>query len=623
MFTMPLNLDAAQEIASESGQDEDWLAAGRRNLRSTLQALLREGLLPAQRLSWRGGTCWLPLSDGLQSAALRFKGLHIGRIGDCRLDGQVWYYAAGREPREILTGAALLACVARSLAGNVSPAALRRVLRELDNSVDNEAESLRHRRQWGRQLRQRYCADGAPFLAGLRRASEPNPSLLLEQWGTVGHPWHPMSKTKLGLMPEEVRALSPEFGARLQLPLAALRRDCARIEALPGCGDYAAWFARQFPQASQQWRDALRAAGQGVHLDDWLPLPLHPYQAQHLVPREFAAEIAAGEVLLLEQAAMPAMPTMSFRTVVPDGSPHAPHVKLPVSLRLTSVQRAVSPKIATMGPRFTALLRQVLEREAGFDGRLDIIPEVLGMVYDGAGASDERSRHLSVLMRGNPMAFAQNGLFPLPVGALFAPSPVDGRPLALELARLGEGDGPQAAQAYFRRHAATVLSAALGAYLLYGMGFEAHQQNSFMLLDRDWRPARLLLRDFGDLRVHMPTLRHAGLDLVPYSAGHACFDTDEPVRDKLLHAMMLCHLCELGLALAHAAGEEEDGFYRILREETENVFERLRARVPAARWEAERAALLEGDWPAKSFLRMRLLGTSDDVHGRMRNPLRA
>jgi siderophore synthetase component len=274
-----------------------------------------------------------------------------------------------------------------------------------------------------------------------------------------------------------------------------------------------------------------------------------------------------------------------------------------------------------MGPRFTALLGQVLKREAHFGGTLDIIPEYLGLYYAGPNASDERSRHLSVLMRGNPMASRSDALFPVPVGCLFAESPADGAPLALELAQLCEDGQPQAALAYFRRHAATVLSAALGAYLLYGMGFEAHQQNSFILFDRQWRPARLLLRDFGDLRVHMPTLRHAGLDLVPYRAGHACFDDDEPVRDKLLHALMLCHLGELGILLAHAGGEPEQAFWRVLREEVEAVFERLRARVLPARWAAERQALLEGDWPAKSFLRMRLMGTSDDVHGRMPNPL--
>jgi hypothetical protein len=51
------------------------------------------------------------------------------------------------------------------------------------------------------------------------------------------------------------------------------------------------------------------------------------------------------------------------------------------------------------------------------------------------------------------------------------------------------------------------------------------------------------------------------------------------------------------------------------------VFAALRSRVDAHRWHAERQALLEHDWPAKAFLRMRLTDTSDDVHGTMPNPL--
>lgn len=618
---MRMTLSTAEAVP-EAMQDAAAIEAGRRNLERTLQALLREGLLPVQHLAWRSSACWLPLQSHPQPSALRLEGFHIGRIFDCRLDGKLRYYAAGRPPQEILSGAQLLSCVASSLAGNLSPAALRRVLRELENSADNEALCLRHRRLWAEELRATYCAAGIPFLAALRRSSHPNPSLLLEQWGAVGHPWHPMSKTRLGLTPQEVIALSPEFGAMLRLPLAALRRDCAHLEAVAGLGDYADWFAQHFPRAWRDWLQALAAAGHKSHAG-WLPLALHPYQAQHLVPREFAAEIEAGELLLLGSS-MPAAPTMSFRTVVPDGSAAAPHLKLPVSLRLTSVQRAVSPKIATMGPRFTALLQQVLQRERHFGGSLDIIPEYLGLYYAGPAASDERSRHLSLLMRGNPMDQRSAELFPLPVGALFADSPADGKPIALELARLcgGAAAAPAAALDYFRRHAATVLDACLGAYLLYGLGFEAHQQNSFMLLDREWRPARLLLRDFGDLRVHMPTLRRAGLDLKPYSAGHACFEDERPVRDKLLHAVLLCHLGELGLLLARSCGQPEDGYWSALRQQVAAVFERLQPRVPPQRWQAERQALLEEDWPVKSFLRMRLMGTSEDLHGRMRNPLR-
>ena len=61
---------------------------------------------------------------------------------------------------------------------------------------------------------------------------------------------------------------------------------------------------------------------------------------------------------------------------------------------------------------------------------------------------------------------------------------------------------------------------------------------------------------------------------------------------------------------------------QLLARETAHVFDILRARTDPARWLAERDAILQGDWPAKAFLRMRVSDTSDDVHGRMPNPLR-
>ena len=93
------------------------------------------------------------------------------------------------------------------------------------------------------------------------------------------------------------------------------------------------------------------------------------------------------------------------------------------------------------------------------------------------------------------------------------------------------------------------------------------------------------------------------------------------MRDKLLHAVLLCHVSELALLLARAYGHSEQRFWNVLRREIDAVFSTLRARVDARRWHAERQALLEHDWPAKAFLRMRLTDTSDDVHGTMPNPL--
>ncbi|GAC1334217.1 MAG: hypothetical protein NVSMB28_31270 [Collimonas sp.] len=367
----------------------------------------------------------------------------------------------------------------------------------------------------------------------------------------------------------------------------------------------------------QAWEHALRQRQQDP--EDWLPLPVHPYQASRLIPEKFAAEIVQGDLFLLAEVALSASPTMSFRTVVPDGSPLLPHFKLPVSLRLTSVQRTVSPKSAVMGPRLTSMLNSIIATEGGFDSTLDIVGEDIGLYY--ADPDDDRARHLSVLFRSNPMQKRSATLFPIPAGSLFADSPVDGRALVTELVALRYGDHGHGALQFYQCYVDTVLTAALSAYLLYGIAFEAHQQNSFIMLNSSYEPVKLLVRDFGDLRIHGPSLRRAGLTLDAYRPGHSVFEADEPVRDKLLHATMLCHLAELGLLLACSYRCPEAGFWNVLRQSTVNTFERLRGRTDAQRWETERRAVLESAWPAKAFLKMRLSDTSDDVHGCMPNPL--
>jgi siderophore synthetase component len=512
---------------------------------------------------------------------------------------------------------ALLACVAPSLPGRGED--LQRLVHELDNSLANDVLCLSYRRTWAHTLRAELGSADTYFIAALRHSTHANPALLLEQWGTLGHPWHPTFKTKLGLSSDEVLALSPEFQPTLHVPLAAIRADKARVTFADGAGDYAAWFAGHFPQAAQRWKAVLAKLDE--HPDDWLPLPLHPFQARRVIPHTFAAEIAQGDLLLLDDVTLAATPTMSFRTVVPAGSASLPHLKLPVSLRLTSVQRTVSPKSTVMGPRITRLLAALLDRENGFDGTLDIVREEVGLHYLDPQGDDDRARHLAILYRANPMASGAASRFPVPVGALFAESPFSGRPLATELVALACGDHAAGAVAYFERHARTVLTALLSAYLVYGIAFEAHQQNSFIMLDERHEPVQLLARDFGDLRIHGPTLRRAGLALDVYRAGFTVYEDDEPVRDKLLHAVLLCHLAELALLLARAYGHPEHHFWDVLRRVLDDVLKGLRARVHERRWHAEREALLEHDWPAKSFLRMRLSDTSDDMHGTMPNPL--
>ena len=584
--------------------------ARRHGLVLTVQALFRERLLDASQLVRDGAAAWLPLWR--QQALLRFDGLVLERHGGCRLEGAVSFYVSGQTPRLVGSASLLLACLAPSL--SAPPEALRRLQHELDNSVEHDTLGLSYRAAWARQL-SKEAAGCDTLYAWLYDRAEGNPSLLLEQWGTLGHPWHPCHKTKLGMDGETLSALSPEFEAAFPLPLYALRADHAHVEtAQPGL-DYRDWFAARFGMAWNAWCRALDARGEPV--DRWLPLPVHPLQAARTLPDAFAAEIESGVLLPLPGRPWTASPTMSWRTVVPCGAPDLPHVKLPVSLRLTSVQRTLSPKSAVMGPRLSALLRRLLQDEQGFGGALDVLSEDVGVHYRLSPEQDERARHVAVLYRENPMSRRLDGWFPYPVGALFADSPLDGRPLVEELVRLSSLEP----LAFFRAYLQVALRAVMSPYLLYGIAFEAHQQNSFVLLDRHGRPGRLLLRDFGDLRVHRPTLQQRGITLSLHRAGHTSFDEDGPVRDKLLHAAFLCHFAELGLLIGQVFGLRENAVWEVLSEETRQAFDALRDRTDPARWAAEREAVLESPWPAKAFLSMRLHNRSDDLHARMPNPL--
>jgi D-ornithine---citrate ligase len=606
--------NASRDLCTERSR----LEAAQRGLQRTLQALFRENLLLQAHLIVEEEVAWLPLWS--QQGLLRFEGLQIGRIGDCQLSGPIAYYKTGERPLPIATASALLACIADSLPGRTPADDLQRLIGELDNSLQNDVLCLNYRQSWARQLTTELGADRPCFIAAVKNSALKNPALLLEQWGTLGHPWHPTHKAKLGLTADEVVAFSPEFQAALEVPLAAIRSDKAHVAYSEESADYRRWFALTFPEACSRWEAALSQLRQDSHA--WLPLPLHPYQAQQVIAQKFAAEIAAGDLLLLPGVSFAASPTMSFRTVVPEGSAELPHVKLPISLRLTSVQRTVSPKSAVMGPRLTRLLTTIIANERGFGGTLDIVGEDVGLHYIDPDRDDDRARHLSVLFRANPMRKCTEALFPVPVGSLFADSPFGRRPIVTDLVGLSFGDHANGALAFFERYAATVVTATLSAYLLYGIAFEAHQQNSFIMVNQRYKPAQLLVRDFGDLRVHAPTLKRAGLALVAYRPGFTVFESAEPVRDKLLHAVMLCHLAELALLLSRTYDHPEASFWDIVRRQIETVFDRLRARTEPQRWEAERRALLQGDWPAKSFLRMRLIDCSEDVHGHMPNPLK-
>lgn len=593
--------------------------AAERSFQRLVQALFREGLLdPGTRTYDALGHCWLTLPD---QARLCFAHLQPGRMGSWDLRGHVTLWRERQPAHTLQFPSQLLTLLNSNLEASAAAPVLSRLNAELDDSFVNDTLCLAFHQRWTLRLHASMdLAHQSNLLSYFKNDPQvSNPTSMLEQWGTLGHPWHPNYKTKLGLGTDQLIEFSPEFEARFPVLLCALHHQYAHVEVLAGTVDYWPWWQCHFPQAAQALTAVLTA--QGLEPSNYLPLPAHPWQAREELPQLFADEIKDRLLVLTDIVAFGAHPTMSFRTVLPDGRSDAPMVKLPVSLRLTSVQRTVSPRSARMGPRISQLLLNILEREPGIGKILSIVPERIGVHFKPQPADDESSRHLSVLYRDNPLSLLQPGEMAVPVGSLFA---VDqyGQPLLKQWVRLSQGqDDAAAMRAFLRNYASIAVPALLGIYLRYGIAFEAHQQNAFMIMGADGQACRLLVRDFGDIRIDRKTLHGHGLDIELHDPRMTLYDDSSFVRDKLLHSVFMCHLGELVLLSARCFDIPQAQLWTELSAQVSRCFDACRGQVEPQRWETERKALLEQDWPAKSFMRMRLLESHADIVGRLPNPL--
>lgn len=161
---------------------------------------------------------------------------------------------------------------------------------------------------------------------------------------------------------------------------------------------------------------------------------------------------------------------------------------------------------------------------------------------------------------------------PITVATLLTSLPQNNNPLITELIASSE----QSVEDWFRQYAQVVLHPVISLYLLYGIGLEAHQQNTQILFSDEGMARHLLIRDFGDGRTYAPLLHERGYALQPYSypgiLPTVFFDDIEPVRTFVVDACFLTHLHELALCLTSHYDLDTPVLWKILREVTDQVF---------------------------------------------------
>jgi siderophore synthetase component len=358
-----------------------------------------------------------------------------------------------------------------------------------------------------------------------------------EHFVTDGHPWHPMTRTRLGLRRAEVLRYAGE-----QLATTPVR--CVDVEA------GLARVAGSYLDEAHRWFGAPESG--------FVRLPIHPAQ-QRRIQALFPALWARGAIREVDRPAIPCRSLLSLRTVALAPSRH---LKLACDVHTTSTRRHVSPMSVHNGPEVTRLLLDIQAR--------DPITAPLHLMAEEAAAGLE------------PEALGPAGVHAGQLGAIVRTAAPDEQQvwvcaamherwpgteeLTLERAASGyPGGRAERVAALVDDWIAQLVPAALRLVCRYGVALELHLQNTLLRVT-DGRADGFWVRDLGGIRLHGPRLAAAGLARAPSFAAGSFIVTDDldEVRGKLEHTLFHAHLSQVFM-IAGTLGVDEASSWAKLR----------------------------------------------------------
>ncbi|KAL4955992.1 ferric iron reductase FhuF-like transporter-domain-containing protein [Aspergillus filifer] len=296
------------------------------------------------------------------------------------------------------------------------------------------------------------------------------------------------------------------------------------------------------------------------------------------------------------------------------------HLKLSLACRITSALRTITPWTALGGAEVSALLERLLPPD------LWVFKEVAAVT--GAQANFDDAKHLSCILREDLELRANQQGEALIIASAFSQLPV---PSINETQSENKKTKTHAESllptgdklAWFKRYTKILLTLLLPPLVNHGIALEAHGQNTCVRICRTTRQIKgFAVRDFGGIRLHVPTLREQGFDKdimhsIPPGAATLTDDLKE-VWSKTHHSLFQNHLGQLIVALG--LDGRGGGGWGIVREEVQGILcsaEHSDGKGLIYPDYEERARQLCGfllgeTMPFKCFLRMRMEGKYRD-----------
>ncbi len=384
----------------------------------------------------------------------------------------------------------------------------------------------------------------------------------------TGHPWIAANKGRIGFSATDRIAYAPESRTERRLPWMAAHRSLASYHGVAGLG-FTELIARELgPETVARFTGVL--TGRGLDPDDYLWLPVHPWQWDEIVATVFASEIAAGRIVPLGEAPAGYRPQQSIRTFTNVTEAAGFDVKVSLAILNTMVYRGIPTELVRAAPHSTTWIHGIRDADPFLleECRVILPGEVAAVavahpVFEAIPAAPYRYKQLlGALWREPVRAYLDPGEQARTLAALLH---VDGAGRAF-VAELVDRSGLPAEQ-WLARLFGAILPPLLHLLYRYGMAFNPHGENGIVVYDEHDVPVRLAVKDFvDDMKILTEDLpEYSGL---PEEAlGVLMRFGPEELCGSFFKSLFVGHFRYLAPLCAEQLGVPEQRFWQLVRDE--------------------------------------------------------
>jgi siderophore synthetase component len=315
---------------------------------------------------------------------------------------------------------------------------------------------------------------------------------------TEGHPCFVANNGRLGFDAAELLEYAPEAGRPTRLVWVAARREHTTFTGAADLEYEALIDGELGPDALEGF--AAQLAGLGLDPNDYMLIPVHPWQWRNKLAVTYAGELARRDLVCLGYGEDTYRPQQSIRTFFNTAEPRKHYVKTALSILSMGFMRGLSAPHMEAAPAINDWLDGLIAADpvltrAGFG----ILREraAIGYRHRQYGAAGGKGspylRMLAALWRESPVPRLGPGERVMTMAALLHVAR-DGEPLAAVL--IAESGRP--AGEWLRAYLDAYLVPVLHSFYAYGLVYTPHGENVILVLDERGDVRRVLLKDVAE-----------------------------------------------------------------------------------------------------------------------------